>query len=43
VTGMALAVAAHALVMAIGGNFGDVAAGPLLLSLPAALGAAIRY
>ena len=28
---------------AIGGNVGELAAGPLLLSLPAALGAAVRY
>ena len=43
VAGMATAVAAHALVTAIGGNFAELAAGPLLLALPAALGAAIRY
>jgi signal transduction histidine kinase len=43
VTGMAIAVATHALLTAIGGNFGDFAAGPLLLTLPAALGASIRY
>lgn len=43
VTGMAIVMAAHALLTAISGNFGDLAAGPLLLSLPAALGAAMRY
>ena len=40
---MALVVPAHALVTAIGGNVGELAAGPLLLALPAALGAAVRY
>jgi signal transduction histidine kinase len=43
VTGMAIVVAAHALPTAISGNFGDLAAGPLFLLLPAALGASIRY
>ena len=40
---MAIALTAHALVTAIGGTVGELAAGPLLLSLPAALGAAVRY
>ncbi len=43
VTGVTIVVVAHALLTAITGNFGDLAAGPLLLLLPAALGAAMRY
>jgi signal transduction histidine kinase len=43
VTGMAIVVAAYALPTAISENVGDLAAGTLFLSLPAALGAAMRY
>ena len=43
VTGMSIAVVAHAVPTAVSGNFGDVAGGPLFLAFPAALGAATRY
>ncbi len=43
VTGMAIVVAAHALPTAVSGNFSDLALGLPILSLPAALGASIRY
>jgi signal transduction histidine kinase len=43
VTGTAIVVAAHALPTAISQNFGEAAAGPLFLALPAALGASVRY
>jgi signal transduction histidine kinase len=43
VTGTAIVVAAHALPTAVSGNFSDAALGLAILSLPAALGAAIRY
>ena len=43
VTGMAIVVAAHVLPTAISGNVGDLVAGTVFLSLPAALGAAMRY
>jgi signal transduction histidine kinase len=41
--GMALILVWQTLTSAIDGNWGDVAAGPLFLSLPAALGASVRY
>jgi signal transduction histidine kinase len=41
--GMAIVLATHAVLSAIGGNYGDLALGLPFLSLPAALGASIRY
>jgi signal transduction histidine kinase len=43
VAGMAIVVPAHALSTALSGNIGDLAAGPLFLAFPAALGASVRY
>jgi signal transduction histidine kinase len=43
VTGMAIVLATHVFTSAIGGNFGDLALGLPFLSLPAALGASMRY
>jgi signal transduction histidine kinase len=43
VAGTAIVVAAHTLLTAFSGSLGDLALGPLFLSLPAALGAAVRY
>ncbi len=41
--GLAVVATAHAIVTAIGGTLDELVAGPLLLALPATLGAAIRY
>ena len=43
VAGMAIVLAAHGLLSALSGNFGDLVIGPPFLCLPAALGASIRY
>ena len=43
VTGMAIVIPVHALSTALSGSLGDLAAGPLFLAFPAALGASVRY
>jgi signal transduction histidine kinase len=43
VTGMSIVMTAHAVPTAIRGDYAELVAGPLFLSLPAALGASIRY